>query len=181
MFWPDVASRTFQTIHKFISERSPSVQPTEGVSVSASSIPMQRESQSSATSANSKPSPPVALPTPRSKEDIRVSAPAVPTRRESRSGVDPASSRSSPPLPSPSPHDSTGFVLQVAAMEHVENANAFVESLKRSNLPAFVSRPSGNRFYKVLVGPYDDRHAADAMRETLAKQGIEAIETRWLP
>jgi cell division septation protein DedD len=181
MFWPDVASRAFQTIDKLISEKSAPARPTEGVSVVPSSVPIQQESQSSATSANYKPSPPVALRMPRPTEAVRALAPSVPTRRESQSGVGPASSRSSPPLPSPSPRDSSGFVLQVAAMEHVENANALVESLKRSNFPAFLSRPSGNRFYKVLVGPYDDRRTADIVKEKLTMQGTEAIQTRWSP
>jgi cell division septation protein DedD len=181
MFWPDVASGAFQTIYKFISEKSAPARPTEGVSVAPSSVPIQPGYQSPVSSTNSKPSPPVALPAPRPTEAVGVLASSVPTRRESQSGVGPASSRSSPPLPSPSPRDSSGFVLQVAAMEHVENANALVESLKRSNFPAFVSRPSGNRFYKALVGPYDDRRTADIVKEKLTMQGMEAIETRWSP
>ena len=158
MFWPDVASRTFHTIYKFISEKNGPARPTESVNASAPPVPIQRGSQSPVSSTNSKPSPPVALPAPRPTEAVRVLAPSV-----------------------PSAHDTSGIVLQVAAMKHVENANALVESLKRNNFPAFVSRPSGNRFYKVLVGPYDNRRAADVVKARLTMQGMEPIETRWLP
>jgi cell division septation protein DedD len=117
----------------------------------------------------------------RPTEGVRVLPPAVPIQREPESSVSSMSSKPSPPLPSPSPRDLPGTVLQIAAMAHVENANALDESLQRNNFPAFVSRRSADRFYKVLVGPYDDPHSVDIVKEKLTMQGIKAIETRWLP
>ncbi len=142
VFRPDVASRVFQTIHTFISEKVGVSRPTEGVSVTSPSVPIQGEAESSVSSMDSKPSPFVPLPSAR---------------------------------------DLPGTVLQIAAMRRVDDADALVGSLQANNFPAFVSRRSGDRFYKVLVGPYDDPRSVDVVKEKLTMQGIETIEVRWLP
>jgi cell division septation protein DedD len=50
----------------------------------------------------------------------------------------------------------SGFVLQVGAMTHKENAEALAEALQRRNFPAFVSRREADGFYRVVVGPCTD-------------------------
>ena len=112
---------------------------------------------------------------------VSVSPSSAPIPRESGSSVSSANFKASLPLPSPSARDLPGTVLQVAAMNKLENADALVGSLKGNDFPAFVSRRAADRFYKVFVGPYNDPHSVDAVKERLTLQGIEAIEIRWLP
>jgi hypothetical protein len=84
-------------------------------------------------------------------------------------------------LNSQSPPPSSGYVLQVGAMAHKENADALASSLRQRNLPAFVAKPTNNRLYLVLVGPYDAGDHADAVKRALEKQGVIAVRTEWNP
>jgi cell division septation protein DedD len=181
VFRPDVASRAFQTIHKFMSEKGATARPTERVSVLPPSASIRRKLDSSVSSIDFKSSPSLPSPAARPTEDASVLPHTVPVRREPDSSVSSMNPTSSPPLPSPSPRDLRGKVFQIAAMEHVDNANRLVESLKGNNFPAFVFRRSGDRFYKVFVGPYDDPRSVGIVKVKLTMQGIKAIEMRWLP
>jgi cell division septation protein DedD len=80
--------------------------------------------------------------------------------------------------PRPSP-DHPAFVLQVGAMVHEENADALAESLSQINFPAFVVKNPTDRFYRVLVGPYNGADAADGPKKELEKRGFKAIRTEW--
>jgi septal ring-binding cell division protein DamX len=84
-----------------------------------------------------------------------------------------ASARSNRPLNGP------GFVLQVGAMIHKDNADALAESLRRRNFPAFVSWHETDRFYRVVVGPFDNPDSTSKVRAELSKQGFEAIRMPW--
>ena len=79
-----------------------------------------------------------------------------------------------PTLNSQSPRPSAGYVLQVGAMVHKENADALASSLRQKNLPAFIAKPTNNRLYLVLVGPYDDGDRADAVKKELGNQGVSS-------
>jgi septal ring-binding cell division protein DamX len=79
------------------------------------------------------------------------------------------------------PLDQPGFVLQVGAMTHEENAEALAESLHQKNFPAFVSRRETDRFYRVVVGPFSDVDSTLRVREQLKKQGFDAFRTPWSP
>jgi septal ring-binding cell division protein DamX len=74
-----------------------------------------------------------------------------------------------------------GFVLQVGAMTHEENAAALAESLQQHDFPAFVSRRGPDRFYRVVVGPYSDLDSALRVKEQLKKAGFDAFRTPWDP
>ena len=89
--------------------------------------------------------------------------------------------RPAPTLNPQSPRPSSGYVLQVGAMAHKENADALASSLRQRNFPAFVAKPTNNRLYLVLVGAYDDGDHADAVKKELEKQGVIAIRTEWNP
>jgi hypothetical protein len=96
------------------------------------------------------------------------------------------SSNSSPSPPDPSvnpklPLDQPGFVLQVGAMTHENNAEALAESLQQKNFPAFVSRRETDRFYRVLVGPYPDADSTFKVKEELRKQNFDFIRMPWNP
>jgi SPOR domain/PilZ domain len=80
-----------------------------------------------------------------------------------------------------SPLDLTGFVLQVGAMRHEENADALAEDLRHRNFPAFVFWRGTDPFYRVAVGPYSDRDSAERVKNELKKQGLKAFLRRWVP
>ena len=71
------------------------------------------------------------------------------------------------------------FMLQVGAMVHEENANALAESLRQRHFPASVSRRGTNRFFLVVVGPYDNADTAATVKSELEQQGFKAFRTEW--
>jgi len=75
----------------------------------------------------------------------------------------------------------SGFVLQVGAMKHEENADSLMASLKKKNFPAFSYQRGANDFYRVVVGPYRDAESAATIQEELRKQGLTAIRKQWNP
>jgi SPOR domain/PilZ domain len=82
-------------------------------------------------------------------------------------------------LPATFSLNNPGFVLQVAAMEHEDNADALSNSLQEKHFPAFVFKRSSERLYKVAVGSYPDADSAAAAQRELEKQGFTAILLRW--
>jgi len=86
-----------------------------------------------------------------------------------------------PPVPSTLSLNSPGFVLQVAAMIHEENADALSSTLQKKNFPAFVFKRDSDHFYKVAVGSYPDADSAAAAQQELQKQGYTGIVIRWSP
>ena len=66
----------------------------------------------------------------------------------------------------------SGFVLQLAAMTHKENADALVEVLREKNYPAFVRGREGDRFYRVDVGPYLDVTPTRGVQDELKGRGF---------
>lgn len=97
----------------------------------------------------------------------------------------PEPSTETPAGPTKAPVDQTpasdrpGFMLQVGAMTHKENADALAEALQRKNFSAFVFPPGTSRFYRVLVGPYSDADSALRAKEELKREGFESIRTPW--
>ena len=86
-----------------------------------------------------------------------------------------------PTLPAAVPFDLPGFVLQVGAMTHEDNADILRESLEEKDFPAFVFKRSTGRFYRVAVGPYSDADTAVRIKDQLEGEGFEAIIRRWSP
>ena len=79
------------------------------------------------------------------------------------------------------PLDHPGFILQVGAMRHGENASALAESLRERNFPAFVWRLGTDRLYRVVVGPYSDVESTMNVKEDLKNQGFDSIRMEWNP
>lgn len=65
------------------------------------------------------------------------------------------------------PLDSPGFVLQVGAMTHKENADVLAESLRQRKFSALVFRRGTGSLYRVVVGPYSDADSALRVKEEL--------------
>lgn len=84
-------------------------------------------------------------------------------------------------LPVTRPLSLPGFVLQVAAMKHEDNADALAKTLQAKNFPAFVFKRGANPFYRVVVGAYGDPDSADRVRNELKAQGFKPILKHWSP
>jgi PilZ domain/SPOR domain len=109
---------------------------------------------------------------------ITIAAPSSPDGSSTTIKPPPAVT---PTLPSTLPFDLPGFVLQVGAMTHEDNADILRESLEEKNFPAFVFKRSTGRFYRVAVGPYSDADSAVRIKDQLEGEGFEAIIRRWSP
>jgi septal ring-binding cell division protein DamX len=75
----------------------------------------------------------------------------------------------------------TALGLQVGAMIRQENANALARSLRQSNFSAAVVKAPGDRYFRVVVGPYNSVDAALRARKELEKRGLKALRVRWKP
>jgi septal ring-binding cell division protein DamX len=71
-----------------------------------------------------------------------------------------------------------GLNLQVAALTKEVDAMALANSLRKKNFPTFVQAPQGDKYYRVLVGPYADQKSADNAKKGLEVAGFKAILKR---
>lgn len=82
----------------------------------------------------------------------------------------PAQARQAEPAP---PAAESGWVAQIGAYSDRETADRMVETLKRSNFPAFVLPPtpgSPSAMFRVRVGPYKERREAEAIAGRLERE-----------
>jgi SPOR domain len=77
--------------------------------------------------------------------------------------------------------DQPGFVLQVGAMRYEAHADALAATLNQMNFPAFVFRRQGDRFYRVVVGPYGDEESLIKVKDDLERKDFKAILKPWSP
>jgi DedD protein len=85
-----------------------------------------------------------------------------------------------PPANAPDPNTTLptgGYFVQVAAVTKQEDADALVDALKNKQYPAFVAAQSnsGDKFFRVQLGPYADIKDAEAMRTRLIGDGYSPI------
>jgi hypothetical protein len=93
----------------------------------------------------------------------------------------PTIERSTSTVPATVSRDLPGFVLQVAAMKHEENADALAETLHQKNFPAFVFNRGAGPFYRVVIGVYSDADSAVRVKDELERQSFKAILRDWMP
>jgi SPOR domain/PilZ domain len=86
-----------------------------------------------------------------------------------------------PSLPPTLPLNTSGLVLQVAAMKHEDNADALAKTLQKRNFPAFVFKRGADPFYRVAVGVYSDPDSAATVKDQLKVLGFESILKPWSP
>ena len=79
------------------------------------------------------------------------------------------------------PVDTSGFVLQVGAMDKEGNADALSTELRKKNFSAFVFHRGADHFYRVAVGPYTEERAANQIKHDLEQEGYRPILRRWTP
>ena len=116
-------------------------------------------------------SPAVAAPTP--EASASATSPAPTTVKAAISA--PASVPAAPPVTaaqSAAQPASAGFVIQVAAMAHQQNAESLADALKKKGFPVLVTNPRRDALYHVKVGPYPDERHAETAAQALEAAGF---------
>ncbi len=134
-----------------------------------------------AESAPAKESP--APPTPGlSETDLTRSAPSNPPVKPAEPAREGAPSRPETP-PAPSPKASSAaplggtFAVQVTATRTKQDAETLVKQLKGRGYPVFLVTPeyahANDNLFRVQVGPYSTREAAEKIKNKLAQEGFK--------
>jgi cell division septation protein DedD len=88
----------------------------------------------------------------------------------------PAIAKGSKPAASAAPLIPSGsMVLQVAALQKQDDALAIAGSLQKKHFSAYVQPPHKDKYYRVQVGPFKDKKAADAAKKGLEDEGFRAF------
>lgn len=70
-----------------------------------------------------------------------------------------------------------GIVLQVAAMQARQDAEALVKALKERGYPVFLTTPedagANDKFFRVRVGPFTSREQEENIRKQLVAEGFK--------
>jgi septal ring-binding cell division protein DamX len=91
----------------------------------------------------------------------RVTTPGSATMNEARS----------PSSKSLAAHEA--FVIQVSAVRSEADTRMLIQSLRQNGFPAFVRNPTVDGFYRILVGPYQDRESARIAQHELESAGYK--------
>lgn len=118
-----------------------------------------------------RPSPPAAVAA-KAPEPVKSVADAAPPPRSEAKPAAPASEVKAPATPS-----GDGFAVQLAAFADDKGANALAGRLRKSGYTAYTEplRTSKGTLYRVRVGPYPSRDAANAARDKLKREGQNGI------
>ncbi len=68
-----------------------------------------------------------------------------------------------------------GWMVQIAAVSHVEDAEVLVNALKKRGYSVMVRRDIADALLHVQTGPFANRNDANAMRQKLLSDGYNAI------
>jgi len=109
------------------------------------------------------PATPPASKTVNAKAKVEPVTPAPPAAKPSK----PATNA---PL---IPHGA--LVLQVAALTKQDDALSIASSLQKKHFAAYVQIPQKDKFYRVQVGPFKEKKAADAAKKGLESAGFKAF------
>jgi len=66
-------------------------------------------------------------------------------------------------------------------MANESNADAMAGALRREKFTAFVFKRSGDRLYRVAVGPFNDASLAAKTKADLEHQGFSPLLKNWTP
>jgi cell division septation protein DedD len=68
-----------------------------------------------------------------------------------------------------------GWMVQIAAVSHAEDAEVLVDALRKRGYSAAARREVGDNLIHVQTGPFVNRNDANAMRQKLLNDGYNAI------
>ena len=83
--------------------------------------------------------------------------------------------KNSKPAVAPPTVPSGAYVLQVAALQKQDDALAVAGTLQKKHYLCYVQPPQKDKYYRVQVGPFKDRKAADAAKQGLENEGFKAF------
>jgi len=107
-----------------------------------------------------------------------VPAPSKPVSGKTTMQPQPVSApvKNTKPVAAAAPSIPNGaFVLQVAALLKQDDALAVAGSLQKKHYLCYVLAPQKDNYYRVQVGPFKDRKAADAAKQGLENEGFKAF------
>jgi len=87
----------------------------------------------------------------------------------------PAAAKPSKPMANAPLIPTGALVLQVAALTKQDDALSIASSLQKKHFSAFVQMPQKDKFYRVRVGPFKEKKAADAAKKGLEGEGFKAF------
>jgi DedD protein len=70
---------------------------------------------------------------------------------------------------------SVSWIVQIAAVEHTEDATVLVDALRRRGYAVSVRQDPMDNLFHVFVGPFAGRSQADSMRTRLEGDGYNAV------
>ena len=114
--------------------------------------------------------PATSSPTPQLQQTAPVLLKSSPASRSATNNGSKASGSAAAP--------SSGYSLQVAAMNKEVDALDLAKVLQKKKFPAYVLSPHADKYYRVQVGPYADMKAADVARKGLEDAGFKAFVKR---
>jgi septal ring-binding cell division protein DamX len=112
------------------------------------------------------PKAPATSPAPKTVRTKPKVEPAPPAPAAARSG---RSATNAPLIPN------GALVLQVAALTKQDDALSIASSLQKKHFAAYVQTPQKDKFYRVQVGPFKEKKAADAAKKGLESEGFKAF------
>ncbi|MGB8493655.1 MAG: SPOR domain-containing protein [Candidatus Acidiferrum sp.] len=87
----------------------------------------------------------------------------------------PPAAKSSKPVTNAPLIPNGALVLQVAALTRQDDALSIAGSLQEKHFAAYVQPPQKDKFYRVQVGPFKEKKAADAAKKGLESEGFKAF------
>ena len=108
---------------------------------------------------------------PNNQADTTTSAPQVHSALESQA----AGASSSSSLQVQPATQTQGWMVQIAAVSHPEDAEVLVDALRKRGYAVTARRAIGDNMIHVQTGPFVNRNDANAMRQKLLNDGYNAI------
>ena len=73
------------------------------------------------------------------------------------------------------PASGSGFVVQIAAVSHQEDAELLVNALRAKGYPVSANTSAQDKFFHIQVGPFVERRDAEAAKQRLVADGYQPI------
>lgn len=105
-------------------------------------------------------------------------ATAVAARAAAKPAPAPKRERPKAPAPKPAPKpavEGSGYHLQVAALRVDKDAKLLAAKLEGKGYPAAVDSARGDGWFRVIVGPFSSKEAAQGYRAKLRSDGFDTI------
>ena len=103
------------------------------------------------------------------------SSKAVRPAAATRESLTPASHAAAPIAQEATTVAAGGFIVQIAAVSHQEDAELLVNALRAKGYPVSAHTETQDKFFHIQVGPFSNRKDADAAKQRLVADGYQPI------